>query len=146
MARCYFLCASRGSSLDQQSNNVSLFNLVEQINVPPGAAPPHGTVIPVEVHAYFQLAHDEINRPFELRVALEADTGLETLSEPLRHRSATPRLRVRIMGLPFPPVSGGYTLRVDFRLSPEEGGVWQRQHIGWPISLVTLDPRPRVTH
>ena len=25
MARCYFLCASRGSSLDQHSNNVSLF-------------------------------------------------------------------------------------------------------------------------
>jgi hypothetical protein len=145
MARCYFLCASRGSSLDQQSNNVSLFNLIEQINVPPGMAVSRGAVIPVEVHAYFQLAAEEINRQFELRLVLHAETGLETLSEPLRHRSTTPRLRVRIMGLPFPPVAGGYKLGVDFRLV-DDTGIWQRQSIGWPITLVESDPRPRVTH
>jgi hypothetical protein len=145
MARCYFLCASRGSSLDQQSNNVSLFNLIEQVNVPPGMAVPRGSVIPVEVHAYFQLAAEEINRQFELRLVLHADTGLETLSEALRHRSSTPRLRIRIMGVPFPPVAGAYTLRIDFRLLGDEG-VWQRQNVSWPIALVETDPRPRVTH
>jgi hypothetical protein len=146
MARCYFLCASRGSSLDQQSNNVSLFNLIEQINVPPGITVTRGAVIPVEVHAYFQLAAEEINRQFELRLVLHADSGLETLSEPLRHRSNTPRLRVRIMGLPFPPVAGAYTLGIDFRLLDEDLAAWQRQSVAWPITLVETDPRPRVTH
>jgi hypothetical protein len=146
MARCYFLCASRGSSLDQHSNNVSLFNLVEQITVPPGMAAARGGVIPIEVHAYFQLGADELNRQFELRMVLHAETGLETLSDPLRHRSQTPRLRVRIMGMPFPPVPGAYTLSIDFRLVGEDSGVWQRQSVGWPITLVESDPRPRVTH
>jgi hypothetical protein len=145
MASCYFLCASRGSSLDQESNNVSLFNLIEQINVPPGLAVARGALIPIEVHAYFQLASGEINRQFELRLVLTAETGLETLSEALRHRSTTPRLRVRIMGLPFPPVAGAYRLCIDFRLVEDMGG-WQRQGITWPIVLVETDPRPRVTH
>lgn len=132
--------------MDQQSNNVSLFNLIEQINVPPGMSVPKGSVIPVEVHAYFELAVEELNRQFELRLVLHAETGLETLSEPLRHRSSTSRLRVRIMGLPFPPVAGVYTLQIDFRLLGEDAGSWQRQSMSWPITLVETDPRPRVTH
>lgn len=146
MARCYFLCASRGSSLDQHSNNVSLFNLVEQVNVAPGVTPPPGALIPVEVHAYFQLEPGELNQRFQIRLALAADTGLETLSEPLEHRSATSRLRMRIMGVPFPPVSGRYTLRIDFRPTSELAEPWQRQDVAWPINIAQPEPRPRVTH
>ena len=56
MPRCYLLTLCSGSALDQQSNNVTLFNLVEQLNVPPGVPPPPGGVIPLEIHAYFTVA------------------------------------------------------------------------------------------
>ncbi len=144
MPQCYLLGISAGSSLDQQSNNVSLFNLVEQVNVPPGAPPPPNNLLPLELHAYFRLAPEELGTPLEMRFALVADTGLETLSEVVRHTCATPRYRTRTLGLPFPPVLGQYELRVDFRVAGSEH--WTRDILAWPISFVEVESRPRVTH
>lgn len=149
LAHCYLLCVSSGSAVDRQSNNVSLFNLVEQINVPPGASPPPRGLIPVEIHAYFQLDSGQVHRELELRFALLAESGLETLSDIFRHRVTAPRFRVRTLGLPYPPVIGQYSLQVDLRVS--EGATssdapWQRQSASWPIALHEIEPRPRVTH
>jgi hypothetical protein len=144
LAHCYLLCVSSGSAVDRQSNNVSLFNLVEQISVPPGTPPPVNRLIPVEVHAYFQLEPGQVHRDFEMRFVMLAQTGLETLSEVFRHRVTAPRFRVRTLGLPYPPVLGQYRLRVDVRLPAEAG--WQRQAAAWPILLSEIEARPRVTH
>ena len=151
MAHCYLLCVTTGSSIDRQSNNVSLFTLVEQINLPPNSPPPPRGLIPVEIHAYFQLPEAQVNREFELRFALCAETGLETLSDVFRHRISAPRFRVRTLGMPYPPVLGQYTLQVDVRWVGAAHGAreeqhWQRQAAAWPIGLYQLDPRPRVTH
>ena len=162
VAHCYLLCVSSGSAIDRQSNNVSLFNLVEQINVPPGAPPPPRGLIPVEIHAYFQLSPFHVQREFELRFALRAQSGLETLSEVFRHRVTAPRFRVRTLGLPYPPVLGQYTLQVDLRVlgagerlsgdrlfearPPEDDGSWQRQAAAWPLALYEVERRPKVTH
>ncbi len=145
MVNCYLLCVSSGSAIDRQSNNVSLFSLVEQINVPARSAPPPRGLIPVEVHAYFQLDSAQLNRDFEMRFALCAETGLETLSEVFRHRVTAPRFRVRTLGLPYPPVLGQYYLQVDFRMLGDEAR-WQRQSASWPIALNEIETRPRVTH
>jgi hypothetical protein len=141
--RCYLLTVSSGSSLDQHSNNVTLFNLVEQLNVPADAPPP-GTVLPLEIHAYFHLSPKEVNEHFELRFAMVASTGLETCTDPSAHRSVTPRYRTRTMGLPLPPVTGHYELRVDWREAGTEG--WQREPVAWPITIVEASRRPPVTH
>lgn len=145
MAYCYLLCVTSGSSVDRHSNNVSLFNLVEQINVPRGAAPPPRGLIPLEVHAYVQLASDEVNSQFEMRFVLRAETGLETLSEVFRHRVTASRYRVRTLGLPYPPVLGHYRVEVDLRVAGDEQR-WQRQSQSWPLSLIEIEPRPRITH
>ncbi len=145
MAHCYLLCVSSGSAIDRQSNNVSLFSLVEQINVPPHAPPPPRGYLPVEVHAYFQLSHGQVHRDFEMRFALCAETGLETLSEVFRHRVTAARFRVRTVGLPYPPVFGQYQLQVDFRIAGEQNH-WERQAASWPIALHEIEPRPKVTH
>lgn len=144
MPQCYLLGISAGSSLDQQSNNVSLFNLVEQVNVPPGAPPPPNNLLPLELHAYFRLSPEELGKTLEMRFALVAPSGLETLSEVVRHTCATPRYRTRTLGLPFPPVVGHYELRVDFRISPQ--APWIRDALAWPISFVEIESKPRVTH
>lgn len=144
MPRCYLLTLCSGSALDQQSNNVTLFNLVEQLNVPPGAPPPPGGLVPLEIHAYFALAPDEIGEPFEVRYVMQAGSGIETFSDIVRYRSSTARYRTRTVGLPMPPVTGHYSLRVDWRSSGREG--WQREPAAWPISIVELVARPAITH
>ena len=163
MPRCYFLALSAGSSLYQQSNNVSLFQLVEQVNVAEGTALPVGRQLPIEIHAYFYVHPQEIGQTVEMRFSLVASTGLETFSETMSHRVATPRYRTRTMGLPYPATVGHYDLRVDFRV-PSSGSVssswesgtlsapdpaassWVRDPLAWPITFLEQSRAPTVTH
>lgn len=144
MPNCYFLSVCAGSSVDQRSNNVTLFNLVEQINVPPGAPPPPKGLIPLEIHAYFDVFPDELGNSFEIRFVMVAPSGLETPSEPVKHKPVTPRYRTRTVGLPFPPVIGHYTLKVDVRVAGGTG--YQRQSVSWPVTIAEADLKPRLTH
>ena len=144
MPKCYLLTLVGGSSLDRYSNNVTLFNLVEQLNFPVDRRPPPGAVIPLEVHAYFQLDSGELNQRFELRFSLVAPTGLETVTDTFSHRSSTQRFRTRTVGLPVPPVAGEYELRVDTRR--DESEPWHRQVASWPLMVAETEARPAVTH
>lgn len=140
---CYFLSVCASSSVDQHTNNVSLFNLVEQINLSAGAAPPPNGLVPIEMHAYWQLETEETT-DFEVRFVMVAQTGLETSSTTYRHRGVRGRFRTRTIGLPFPPVLGAYTLRVDWRYREEQP--WHREAPSWPVSLQEIERKPRVTH
>jgi hypothetical protein len=144
MPRCYFLALSAGSSLDQQSNNVSLFQLVEQVNVPALAPAPANGQLPLEIHAYFHVSPDELGHNIEMRFVLTSASGLETYTDPVAHRVATPRYRTRTMGLPFPPLLGSFELRVDFRRGPTSP--WQRDALAWPIAFLEMSTAPTVTH
>lgn len=144
MPNCYFLTVCAGSSVDQRSNNVTLFSLVEHIQVPPGAPPPPRGIIPLEVHAYFDVLPDELGRAFELRFVMVAPSGLETSSEPVQHKPVTPRYRTRTVGLPFPPVVGHYLLRADVRLVGTSS--YQRQPPSWPVTIAEAEVRPKLTH
>jgi hypothetical protein len=144
MPQCYLLALSAGSSLDQTSNNITLFNLVEQVNVPRGTPPPPGSRVPLEVHAYLRLGPTEIGRDFQMRLVLVSSSGLETYTDPVSHRGATGRLRTRSLGVPLPPVLGHYELKVDFRIGESEA--WTRDAMSWPISFLEVENKPRVTH
>ena len=144
MPKCYLLAVSSGSSLDRYSNNVTLFNLVEQLNFQKDRFPPVGTVLPLEVHAYFQLDPHELNQLFDVRFALVAPTGLETVTDAFAHKSATSRFRTRTVGLPVPPVAGSYDLRVETRQAGIDA--WQRDALIWPLFVAETEPRPAVTH
>jgi hypothetical protein len=141
---CYLLAIAAGSSLDQQSNNITLFNLVEQVNVPPGVSRSLRQRIPLEIHAYFRLGPEELNHPIEVRSVLVARTGLETYSEPNVITSPTPRFRTRTFGVPFPPVPDQYELRVEWRSSGRDA--WRRDPAAWPLTIVEHVPAPKVTH
>ena len=144
MPRCYLLTLASSSSVDQQSNNVSLFNVVEQINLPRGAEPPPGALLPMEIHAYFQLEHAELNQRLEMRFALVASSGLEALTDAYPHKSSTLRYRTRTMGLPVPPIEGSYQVRVDWRSAGSE--LWSRDPLSWPLVVALAEARPAVTH
>ncbi len=144
MPRCYMLTLASSSSLDQQSNNVSLFNMVEQINLPRGVEPPPGALLPLELHAYFQLAPQELNQRFEMRFVLVASSGLETSTDAYPHKSATLRFRTRTMGMPVPPIADSYEVRVDTRVAGTEH--WTRDPLSWPLLVTLAEARPAVTH
>jgi hypothetical protein len=144
MPHCYLLAISGGSSLDQHSNNITLFNLVEQLNFPKHAPPALGSMLPLEVHAYFELEGSELNQRFEVRFVLVAESGLESPTETFTHKSTTLRYRTRTYGLPAPPVAGKYDLRVDAR--PAGSEAWRRDLTRWPLVVVLSEPRPAVTH
>jgi hypothetical protein len=142
--KCYLLTLTSGSSLDQYSNNVTLFNLVEQINVPPEAEPPPGSLLPLEIHAYFQLLPHEVNLTFEIRFVLVGSSGLETATPIFSHKSVTPRYRTRAFGLPVPPTFDQYELKLDFRIAGHEG--WTRDAALWPLTVVESTAQKLVTH
>jgi hypothetical protein len=144
MPKCYLLTLCGGSSLDQQSNNVTLFNVVEQVNVPENQQPPPGALLPLEIHAYFQLGPLEMNQRFEVRFALVASSGLETFTDSFQHRSPSPRYRTRTLGLPAPPVVGTYELRIDWRQTGSDD--WRREPIAWPLVVATAQPRTETVH
>ncbi len=144
MPHCYHLCLCAGSSLDQQSNNITLFSLVEQVNVPAGAGAHPGTKIPLEIHAYLKLEGSELGHEFSMRYVLVGTSGLETYSDPAVHKSSTVRLRTRSVGIPFPPALGHYELMVEFQTNP--GDVWRRDEASWPISFLEMSSKPQVTH
>lgn len=144
MPKCYFLTLCGGSSLDQHSNNVTLFNIVEQVNLQPNQDPPPGAYLPLEVHAYFLLGPGELAQPFEVRFALVAPTGLELLTDATSHKSTTPRYRTRSLGLPAPAVPGNYQLCVDIRQPGTEG--FTRDSSTWPLVVARLEARPAVVH
>jgi hypothetical protein len=144
MPFCYHLSVCQGSSLDQQSHNISLFSLVEQVNVPPGIEPPPNRKIPLEIHCYFQLAGHEIGKELQVRFFLVGQNGLETFTDSVTHKPPAPRFRTRTLGVPFPAGPGHYDLRVEFRL---EGGAWTRDPLSWPLSIQETRPStPPVTH
>jgi hypothetical protein len=144
MPKCYFLTLCGGSSLDQHSNNVTLFNVVEQVNLQPNQDPPPGAYLPLEVHAYFLLGPGELSQPFDVRFALVAPTGLELLTDATSHKSTTPRYRTRSLGLPAPAVPGNYQLCVDIRQPGTEG--FTRDSSTWPLVVARLEARPAVVH
>lgn len=144
MPKCYFLTLCGGSSLDQHSNNVTLFNIVEQVNLQPNVDPPPGAYLPLEVHAYFMLGPGELSQPFDVRFALVAPTGLELLTDTTSHKSSTPRYRTRSLGLPAPIVPGDYRLCVDIRQPGTEG--FTRDNAHWPLVVARLEARPAVVH
>ena len=144
MPKCYFLTLCGGSSLDQHSNNVTLFNIVEQVNLQPNAEPPPGAYLPLEVHAYFLLGPGELSQPFDVRFALVAPSGLELLTDSTSHKSSTPRYRTRSLGLPAPAVPGNYQLCVDIRQPGTD--TFTREATFWPLVVARLEPRPAVVH
>jgi len=134
MPRAYLLSVCSGSSVDRELNNVSLFNLVEQVAVP-GFQP--GMTLPLELHAYWEASPAELGADHECRfVLLRGEEVSGQPSPPIRFRQESPRVRARALGLPI-PAPGAHQLGVEWRKVGEER--WHREAVRWPI---TFDAAP----
>jgi hypothetical protein len=131
MPNCYLLALCHSSSLDNSTNNWSLFNLIEQIKVREFPFQP-----PFESHAYWRFNPDEYEIDFEMRLILVSDHGLATQSNPLPLRSNTARLRIRVTGAPPIERPGNYELRVEWRRQGTDS--WTRCDSVWPLQVEQL--------
>jgi len=142
--RCYFvgLCAS--SSTDQESNNISVYHLLEMLQYLAPSAP--GAGLAAEAHAYLE-RDAEPEAPISLQFIWIGPDGATfvagTFPEiPLPGRRMRVRLRV-----PFPPPWLGYShLFAEWRHGE---GPWTRSSTGWPVefrdtamTLAAPDPLP----
>ena len=133
MPNCYLIAVCQSSSLDQYSNNWSLFTLTEQVQV-------HFPVrLPFEAHTFWTFSPDEYERPIDVQLVLLYPDGTEAASQTLALRVITPRQRVRITGLPEIRAVGEYRIGVQWRWQGTEN--WTRCAVFWGLSVSELPAR-----
>src|SRR3989304_5863418 len=93
MPRVFLVAGCADSGIDQRSNNVSLFNLIEALQI---AELPQR--IPVEVHVYAEFDEAERGQPHELRFGLEDEHGSVTWRPQIMPVTSDTR-RMRILPL-----------------------------------------------
>lgn len=132
MLRCYLLAIASGSSVDQVSNNLSLFNLVEQVKVSDELL---GQVLPFEAHIYWFVSEQGHEKDFEVRVVrVPVGGGEDDPGTIMPFRSAsTNRVRFRSGGFRLPNSYGQYVLAVEWRVKGEE--FWNRESATWPLVI-----------
>lgn len=137
MLRCYLLALASGSSVDQASNNFTLFNLVEQLSFAEGAL---GQELAIEAHIYWLVDAEARGKEFEVRVIRRAADGVEDAGAPLPFSPPmVDRVRFRTGAFRMPRAYGRYLLAVDWRLKGSEA--WTRDPAIWPLVVVTADQR-----
>lgn len=131
MIEGYLLALATGSSLDANTHNVSLFNLVENLTVPAEAL---DEIVPVELHFHCRLAPEARGRKFELRIVRTGEDGVQTPGDPLPFQTTdSPRFRLRATFFRMPAEYGDYVLHAEWRPAGEP--LWHRDGAAWPLSV-----------
>jgi hypothetical protein len=131
MLKCYLFALCAGSSLEKDTNCLTLFRLIEGVTT---TAEGLGQPVPIEVHAYFWVESGANDASFEMRVIRIASDGSEDAGSGLAFRTeAGPRMRVRIGALRLPKAFGLYTLRLEWRPTGTE--TWHPEPLRWPLDL-----------
>lgn len=131
MLHCYLLALASGSSVDQVSNNFSLFNLVEQLRVSDNLL---GRELGIEAHIYWLVGEQARDKDFEVRVVRIGADGSEDAGAALPFRPApTDRVRFRAGAFRLPNAYGNYLLVVEWRAKGNDD--WHREHATWPLTV-----------
>ena len=135
MPTCHLLAVCQGSSLDQSTNNWSIFGLVEQVQVRSFPA-----ALPFEVHSHWRYEPDENGCDFEFRIAMISPSAGQVFSDPITVHARNPRHRIRAAGLP--PISGpgNYEITMEWRSSGTAN--WTRCGHSWPLTVQQVEQLP----
>lgn len=129
--RCYFIAMCMSSSIDRDSNSISLFNVVEEIAI--SQFEPRA-VVQISAHIYFEAAPEDRGKLFETQSVWISETGTETVGEgtnTLPVAANARRIRTRSMFLRLPPELGAHSLTIAWR---EVGTLtWERTPLFWPL-------------
>lgn len=129
MATAYLIDVAYGSSLDQRTNNFTLFNLVERVALPHVPQP-----LPLELHAYFDIPVEERRREHELRFVLLSESGTASFSRAFQFTPRSARHRLRATGMVVQEF-GRQRILVETRLRGEDDNRWTRSVFSWPLEV-----------
>lgn len=130
MPKCICLITCQGASLDQATQNWTLFSTVEQVSTP-FLGVPH----PLETITFWHVPDAELNKKFKLRLVLETENGNQRAAETpeLEFVAGARRHRLRILGFPFPATPGHYVAKVEWRSA--ESATWQKEAAEWRVEI-----------
>lgn len=136
MPRIYFVGVCLTSMVDQRTNNMSLINLVEQVQ-----APSLPTTFPFEVHVYAELDEVDRGRPHHVRIVVTDRQGEHVLvAAPTRIESLAARHRLVSQDLLLDR-AGYFLVTAEIAPADVESPRWVRFPGGWPLE-VTQGPPP----
>ena len=136
MPACFLIAAAHSSALDSETNNWSLFSLIEQLQVTVSSQLPtlEGVVLPYEIHVFWELRPEEIDREFQFRLVSRQENE-EKKSDAFTITSDKTRYRLRLVGLPI-RFRGRSELLVEWRAGETDD--WQRCSAYWPLEVDLL--------
>jgi hypothetical protein len=130
---CYSLSLCQASSTDQETNNISVFGLIEAVAAP--LSDLRG-VLPWEGHAYFEQP-ERLHRHIDVRLLWIRDATKE--EAPAQQFDGVEvdsrRVRVRFRGVQGPPWNGYLHIAVEWRDAGSEEH-WHREPHRWPVEIV----------
>ena len=138
MIRCYLVAVCTGSSRDTDTQNMTLFNLIERCEVYEWSKEVHGEFLPFEIHAYFFAAPSDETQVAEVRVVQVSTDGseAENASPPAMVTFDKPHMRAILKGLPYNGIPGSYDVRAEWRASADQP--WTHSTTSWPLEIVAV--------
>jgi hypothetical protein len=128
--RCYLVALCKGSAVDRDTNNISLFELIEEVQIT--AFNPAFPLF-LQAHVYLKALPEEIGREVDVRGVWVAEDGSRHPSPGERFLLPHARIRIRSATLFPPPILGAYDFVVEWRW-PDDAE-WHRENAAWPIVL-----------
>lgn len=136
MIRCYLLAVCQASSIDRDSNCLTLFQMIEQMQFM-GPWPP---VLSIEVHTYWKGVAEDVGQEMECRVIRVAEDGREESGPTNPFAMSAVRVRNRHFAFTMPTRPGSHELRVEWRARGSED--WVRESAFWPFVVESLSETP----
>ena len=138
MPRCYLFAVAHLSSVDRDTDNFSLYQIIERIGV--DALP---ALLPIQAHVFLAFEPAEYDRDYELRFVFVQASAPEVEGMVVRfHAPSGPRFRVRTPAFPL-PAPGVFAVYPEWREAGQ--AAWTRATTGWPLDVRILsseDPGP----
>ncbi|MFO0681126.1 MAG: hypothetical protein U0234_03700 [Sandaracinus sp.] len=136
MPRCYLLCLAQSSSIDLDTNEVSLFQLTEEVDL---QADDLAATDRFEIHSCWEFAPTEIGQAYDVRfLVTRTIAGAERFASRTHTISApVPRLRMRTRGFVVPG-AGRCGLRVEWSVAGQ--GQWNDAGLEWPLTAKLAAP------
>lgn len=141
MLSVYFVAICRGSALDRDTRNFTLFSLIEAVQVPREAL---DQIIPFEFVFSYEVTDDDVGPALEFRIVWVAPDGGERMGENVIPMTAVERRnRVRAGGIRMPSGVGVSRLYIEWRRTGTQD--WARSAIYWPLDVTVIEPGPNST-
>lgn len=132
MPRCYLCALSWNSSIDRDTNNMSIFHLIEHTQLRTSDVP---GFLPFQVHHYWEFEESERGQDYQFRTVVIRPSKDRWESEPYDSRSRAPRNRLRATGIRVLG-AGIHLVTAESRATGTED--WSPAGLAWPLQVDLL--------